>query len=1335
MKNKKILSLFLCLAMLISICSPAALAESNATCITVPNGTELFVGQKPNNDSKHYVKFTECEPVSVSAGEDSTSYYYDLTAKKQYNYRITSEDYITYAGLFKNTDGFSLEITPEMLANEGKTKSSVDRDTSATKGANVANIYLNINAQGYLKLDSEETYQLVPLRTWQAVKDTSGNYFFEPDYHFTVIDENGESSDVVSVDENGLVTAEKDGTAIVLVTYDALCVDFGSGKSFFGALWPENTGVFVVTVGDSDSGIDTGITINNGKNAPIVSESDTIENKLSADTLDSELDCIYFLGEAGEYTFTPKTDGCSVSVANPTVDTALSYNGFTPVEANADASFTVPLKAGRNIVKLTRGEDKEYHIITARSVSVTVNNGEPVRPGDSLSIAFDRLYHPANKLAGVYNMSAVPVYNKVPGYESKLVGGLPAQYNFASSANAQTVENVITKQITTWGMFSSVSYVKDAALTVPDDYPYDTFTLSDGAILTYGFGDPYGGHRNITLSDGKDPNFEAEYREAQLARLPDITVPIAAPSGELLSITLDTTGVKTDYYSGESFDTTNLTVTANYSDEKAQLATSYTVTPEILTADTENVTVEYRGQTAVIPVSVTVDAVNEINITKMPSKTSYKAGNAFDPTGMVVTAVYDSGRSLETNDYSYAPNRLLEASDTEVTVTYTGTDRHNDLSPALVPISVSEGSGGSISDTVTVYFTLYGDSSHGSSKTKHTMAANNLEEWISKTALTVEKGSNVLDVITSALSIAGIPYTNEGNYISSIRGLSAMDNGSLSGWMYTVNGKYPNLGVEEQKVKNGDRIVFHYTDDYTAEESALSYSGGSLSSGSSSSSDNTSAAAYDKSTVTSDASAYIYKAVSAPSVGSVGGEWTILALARSGADVPAEYFEAYYNNVKSYVKSVNGVLHSTKNTEYSRVILALASIGKNPENVGGFNLVTPLEDYEKTILQGINGPAWALIALDSGNYGSDAVREKYISYILEKEISGGGWALSDSITTPNVDVTAMVLTALSRYTDRPEVAAAVERGIGVLSSMQNANGGYDLNGVQTSESCAQVLVALSSLGISHTDKRFVKNGKSLLDNMLSFYIEGEGFAHTDSSNLMATEQCLYALAAVNRLEAGQCSLFDMSDCAKTADTESAYKKSEIIYPGKTFADIAAHECREAVDALAERGIVSGMSEESFSPDSTMTRAEFTSIAVRALGAATDNSKIFDDVNESDWFFGYVAAAYRLGIVSGISETEFNPNGTITLEEAASMVARAAKLCGITTDIDSTSATNILAEFTDYKEVSDWSFTSVAFCFAGGILDRSAIQINPKQAVTRAQIAVMLYKLLGKAELL
>ena len=497
---------------------------------------------------------------------------------------------------------------------------------------------------------------------------------------------------------------------------------------------------------------------------------------------------------------------------------------------------------------------------------------------------------------------------------------------------------------------------------------------------------------------------------------------------------------------------------------------------------------------------------------------------------------------------------------------------------------------------------------------------------------------------------------------------------------------------------------------------------------------------------------YLYETVKEPIVGSVGGEWSVLGLARCDMDIPDEYFENYYQTVTKYVKDCGGVLHNKKYTEYSRVIVALTSIGKNPADIAGYNLLTPIGDYEKTIWQGVNGAIWALIALDSGNYDMpnnpsakvQATREMYINHILEKQTSDGGWALSGDVADP--DVTGIALQALSKYQDNDKVKSATEKALNCLSNMQKENGGFSSFEVETSESSVQVLIALCELGISIDDERFVKSGKSVLDNLFSFYDNGKGFKHIheDSTNLMATEQCFYALVALKRASEGRNTLYDMSDAKKVnvssvtvglAGKNADIKKMSITNPGKTFADIVGHKDKVAIETLASREIINGMTESSFEPESTMTRAEFATIIARGLGLPQKCSNVFQDVTENDWFYNYVGTAYSYGIIKGVSENEFNPNGTITREEAAVMVTRAAKLCGMDTEMNTLAVRDSMAQFFDYVKAADWSRSSLAFCYNEKILDDSVMDIKPKEAVTRAEIASMLYNMLLSANLL
>lgn len=499
---------------------------------------------------------------------------------------------------------------------------------------------------------------------------------------------------------------------------------------------------------------------------------------------------------------------------------------------------------------------------------------------------------------------------------------------------------------------------------------------------------------------------------------------------------------------------------------------------------------------------------------------------------------------------------------------------------------------------------------------------------------------------------------------------------------------------------------------------------------------------------------YLYQTTPTPTVSSIGGEWAVLGLARSDSDIPEQYFEQYYNRVKDYVREQQGILHEQKYTEYSRVILALTAIGKNPENVAGYNLLLPLGDYEKTIGQGLNGAIWALIALDSGHYAVaqnptaavQATRELYVEKILSAQKPDGGWAFTDTGAS-DIDLTAMALCALSKYEDNANVQAAIDTALGFLSEVQNEDGGFTSWGSTSSESSAQVLLAFGELGISVHDVRFVKNGKTVQDHLMTFAMENGGFRHTldeADGNQMSLEQAVCALVSQQRVSAQKTSFYDMSDVTPKSDESDNIiglpdKNPDVVKQpiGEpiSFSDIADHPAKAQIEALAARGIINGKGEGIFDPDATMTRAEFATIVTRSLGLAPTTQKIFEDVAEDQWFFGFVSTAFQYGIVSGISDTEFNPGGIINKEESAAMVRRAAKLCGMNDSYDDSAVRDILAGFSDYIQASDWAKESLAFCYDKKILSDSELEIHPKQPVTRAEIAEMLYQMLDAARLL
>lgn len=492
------------------------------------------LGGSNGSGSIHYVPF---EPIATT---DSTAGHIELRLAdaNTYNYRLWKEGKMTKAGKFVYYIGSSYDgkvweegaqcnhftFTDADLQESSK---YFNHDTSDGKGANVANILLNINERGHLRMKAGDKKNLLAQRDWQLTDNSTNNYFIEPAYHYTVFDMDGNpGSDVISIDNadtdiNPWATlhAQKKGTAIVLVSYDAIHLTqfarSGSGTEAkpytmaesdyyfladWSALWGENTGVFVVSVDETESSLDPNMVINEAYNEA------TMKN--AGKYVDAEHDCFYYLkGEDGShYTFTP-TDVEKVEIAYPTLtDLTASYSGFTPVEANEDGSYTLLLKHGRQIVRLTGKDGGEvYQVLTAKECNRTItnlshNDGNYYK-GDVVEIQYDGLYHPANKMAGIYNMSAYITYNGIPTGTELILGS--NQYQFAGTASAQCVK-----------------------VTIPLDYEESSLDMSDGVIQVNGYGDPIGNHRIIDRIAGRSPNFSAIAHKTYFGAVPEVSLPI-----------------------------------------------------------------------------------------------------------------------------------------------------------------------------------------------------------------------------------------------------------------------------------------------------------------------------------------------------------------------------------------------------------------------------------------------------------------------------------------------------------------------------------------------------------------------------------------------------------------------------------------------------------------------------------------------------------------------------------------------------------------------------------------------------------------------------------------
>ncbi len=434
--------------------------------------------------------------------------------------------------------------------------------------------------------------------------------------------------------------------------------------------------------------------------------------------------------------------------------------------------------------------------------------------------------------------------------------------------------------------------------------------------------------------------------------------------------------------------------------------------------------------------------------------------------------------------------------------------------------------------TVTVQVDSYNENKHSFTGTNYTFTGKASNDW------------TAWDAVKACLDNAKYEYTGSGAYLKSItdtkgQTLGEKDDGKSSGWMFGVTPAQgeetlPNTTLDATFIHDGDTVRLFFTNKYIPVDPDEPVDPG------------TEVPNFDK--VYADTKKYIQNNVPAPVVASDRGEWAVLGLARAGVELSDAYIQAYYGKVVAYVQKnmgADGVLldpesHNPTVTDNERIILALTAIGKDPTNVGDKNLLTALQN--KDIMQvtntsdtDINGLVFGLLALNSGNYTQDSYW--LVQAILTQQNADGSWSASaDTKPDGDVDMTAMALQALAPYYKdggNETVNTAVEKALNWLSGKYRS--GYD-----SSESCAQVVIALSALNLdANTDARFTKTveGKTLsvLGNLLQYRVaENGGFKHQFADkavNEMATEQALCAMAAYARFTEKANALYDMTDAA------------------------------------------------------------------------------------------------------------------------------------------------------------------------------------------------------------
>ena len=513
--------------------------------VTVPADAEFLLGYKAINTE--FQNMEKIEPAAEETNDGIKVVKYQLEVNKTYQYRTWKSGGLTQAGYF--TMGATASSCPKLDFTEENYAAydphQVNHDVMSNSGYEVGDIFVNINPQGHLMMNVGETFDAHAMRSTQLLPKapySTSYYSAEPDFHYTVITPDGQlSNGVIEIEEEignpwAKIKAVGNGTAIVLVTYDAVEVNYYedakktafAGGNYWGAIWPENTAAYVVTVGQTPSTV-----ISNMKAG---GDYNTAGRKLAGTGVDAEHDVFYYLDteEGYPYVFTPE-NASKVEIAYPEIgQNSATYKGFGPegVTANEDNSFTVMLKEGRQIVKLTDADgNSTYQVLTARKVHrEIINNARPeskiFQPGDVVTVQYSGLSHPANRLGTVYKYTmSGTVYKKQPS-------GLTAKTSYTSSTEISSFASLTKPQAVTIEIPSTLS------LTEEKEYSF-----SDGMLEVKSSGMPAGAHRFMTPENGPSSDYKSATTSVFLGSLPDFTITVSPYKTFDIKLNSDVDGV------------------------------------------------------------------------------------------------------------------------------------------------------------------------------------------------------------------------------------------------------------------------------------------------------------------------------------------------------------------------------------------------------------------------------------------------------------------------------------------------------------------------------------------------------------------------------------------------------------------------------------------------------------------------------------------------------------------------------------------------------------------------------------------------------------------------
>ena len=493
--------------------------------ITIANAVELDITAPTTAEFTLFFQYNNFNTRAVepykTAKDDATgmtTYSYRVSERNNnYTWRLVDETgtYVTKAGWLSSLNQKTEKTITFDSGAPTDRKSHSFKDLGTTVSSrDEADLQVFLSHSGFMSVN--DTYRVRAFRMWELIDSDVGNIMAEPKFNVQVLQ--GNAADVKQVNggnaEGNWIDVKPTGTDIVAVTYDA--IDMYSNKDvagthggFFPANNPERTGVFVIT-NEAAGTADATVSFNGGTGSS------------RGANWDYNYDTWYYLNTdtAPTLDFTVKAaEGVKVSYAVVTTNASLNstLSDWSDLTAGADGKYhadllpfrTAGTLGGTVIIKMVDSTGTSYRLVRVAQTSVTVknasNSGEPIMPGDKVTLSFDGLYRGVDKVSGIFNPTML--YLNYSADEEEFKGQL-GQYQQMDRA--------------------SVTVEMPTDITFPEGSDKTTVMVTDGYISggMYSAPSPFDTLYNMT-DTGVGTNFSAVNISFVASRLADIPVEVS----------------------------------------------------------------------------------------------------------------------------------------------------------------------------------------------------------------------------------------------------------------------------------------------------------------------------------------------------------------------------------------------------------------------------------------------------------------------------------------------------------------------------------------------------------------------------------------------------------------------------------------------------------------------------------------------------------------------------------------------------------------------------------------------------------------------------------------